>query len=166
MAEIVFDDPHVFNPGSDPVEDATVLRAHLLDRVAVNLEYLRRHSVPALYQSGVVYGRTIKWLSIPAIRKLTYADCKSLAPWRIAEMIHYKICKDPKPVFRFAYRPNGGGIKDFHVLIDTEKGLECPSRILGMGRQGPHNSRSLFAVGADLNRIYHRTNPQFSHVYW
>ncbi len=155
MAIFEYSASHVFYPGSDPVEDATALRAMLLASVAVDLEYLRRHSTPLLYESGVVYGRTKQWLAISDILAARKADCKSLAPWRIAEMIHYKICTDPKPVFRWdprpgTVRPNGDCIKDYHVLIDirpcktkwsSPQGHECPSRILGMGK-----SSSAFAT--------------------
>lgn len=176
MPVLELEDSHVFYPGSDPVEDASVLKAHLDNRVAVNLAYLQRRKgkVPKLYDSGVVYGRTTKWHSIPGILKLGYADCKSLAPWRIAEMIYYGVCKDPIPVFRYDYRPNGGGLKDFHVLIDTPQGHECPSRQLGMGQPGPHNRSNRFAmsVSGDSNRLFmsnpirHMTKGIYPFVYW
>ncbi len=126
--EITFNLPHVYFPGSSPEEDAYVLR-HLLDcMVAVNRDYIRFHSPPALYRSGVVYERTTIWDSIPALFAKRYGDCKSLACALIAE---YQLQQIPaKPVFRYVVRPDGN--KDVHILVQTNKGYEDPSKVLGM----------------------------------
>lgn len=143
--DLTFSFPHVFNPQSNAKEDAYVLRAALDFLTRVNLEYLRNHAAPSLYSSRVVYGRTREWLSIPAVLKLGFADCKSLSAWRIAEAIHRREFKiAPIPVFRWKYRGDkvSQGIKDFHVLIQTSPTeYECPSRKLGMGEENQHFAR-------------------------
>ena len=126
----------VFCPGSDPVENAIELEFNINRLVQRNLTYLRYHAAPSLYHSRVVYGRTKIWLDIGRVLELGHADCKSLSSWRIAEMVHNKLCKmKPKPVFRWKLRPDGSGISDYHILIQTENGYECPSKTLGMGQQ-------------------------------
>ncbi len=133
--EIIFNFPHVFSPDSDPVENAYVLKASLDYLVRVNLIFLRNHVCPALYRSGVVYGRTIKWEPIPALfapkeRGRAYGDCKSLSAALIAE--YYMQGKESKPVFRFVRNAKGG--LDFHILVETIHGVEDPSKVLGMGK--------------------------------
>lgn len=134
--DLTFSFPHVFHPQSNAKEDAYVLRAALDFLTLVDLEYLRNHAAPSLYSSRVVYGRTREWLSIPAVIKLGYADCKSLSAWRIAEAIfNREFSTAPVPTFRWKYRNDNTHIKDFHVLIQTPDGYECPSRRLGMGKE-------------------------------
>lgn len=135
--DITFNIPHAFSPSSPEDENSDVLRVLLDTLVRLNLAYLRSHSVPALYQSGVVYGRTLLWEPIPAVLARGYADCKSLAPFLIAQYVEAGIpCS---PVFRFIRRPDNSGELDFHILVRRHdkplKGMfEDPSRILGMGR--------------------------------
>lgn len=132
--DITFNIPHAFSPDSPLDENSDVLRILLDCLVQLNLAYLRSHSVQALYQTGVRYGRTLLWEPIPAVLARGYGDCKSLAPWLIAEMTKRGIpCH---PVFRFIYRDDGSGELDFHILVmrnDTSEFLD-PSRVLGMGR--------------------------------
>lgn len=137
--DITFNIPHAFSPSSPEDENSDVLRVLLDCLVRLNLAYLRNHTVPALYQSGVVYGRTLLWEPIPAIIARGYADCKSLAPWLIAQYIAQGIpCS---PVFRFVYRGDGSGELDFHILVkrDDTVTFEDPSRKLGMGRNENEN---------------------------
>lgn len=124
--------------------------------VAINLAYLRHHTAPGLYQSGVVYGRTTIWEPTPALYlpnkhrmpgSIYYqpfgsskgekrGDCKSLSAALVAEMLLKEI--PVRPVFRFAIRPNTDGILDFHILLAvppsiSANGWKDPSRDLGMG---------------------------------
>lgn len=133
--QITFSLPHVFHPSASQAENAEVLRVMLESLIAVNRVYLRSHSVPSLYRSGVVYGRTATWDSIPALYHRGSGDCKSLSAARIAELREQG--KKAAPVFRFVTRSNGH--RDFHILV--QKGLndgpelwEDPSKVCGMGR--------------------------------
>lgn len=151
--EITFNLPHVFSPVSPQVDNACALRALLDCMVALNLAYLRFHTVPSLYASGVKYGRTTIWEPTPALYlpnkhrsgSSIYwqpfgtdggkqrGDCKSLSAARIAELIHSG--KKAEPVFRWANRADGSGALDFHILVMLEGGRwEDPSRKLGMGQ--------------------------------
>ncbi len=153
--EITFNFPYVFVPGSSRVDNAYALRALLDCLVSLNLAYLRRHAAPALYASGVVYGRTTIWEPSAALylpnkhsRKQSgiiwwdpigdsggkkRGDCKSLSAALIAELRHQG--KEAMPQFRFAPRTDGSGILDFHILVRTGYNqYEDPSRKLGMGR--------------------------------
>jgi hypothetical protein len=128
--QITFDLPHVFSPDASPVENSEVLKALLDCMVSVNLAYLKSHPTPPLYRSGVVYGRTAVWNTIPAVLQLGYGDCKSLATWLVAE---YRLLGVPcRPVFRWIRRASG--TRDFHILVDTESGYQDPSKVLGMGK--------------------------------
>jgi hypothetical protein len=127
---IVYNLPHVFEPGATRLANARALRALLDCSVALNRAYLADNSVAPLYRSGVVYGRTNDWLTIPAMLQQGFADCKSLAPWYIAEKLAHG--EDARPVFRWVKNPDG--TNDFHILVHTADGVEDPSRVLGMGR--------------------------------
>lgn len=123
--------PHVFFAGSPPDENAYALRVLLDCLIRLNLGYLRSHPAPALYQSGVRYGRTQTWDCIPELYQKGYGDCKSLTAALIAECTLQG--RAAVPVFRFRQRPDGSGNLDFHILVQTEQGFEDPSKVLGMG---------------------------------
>jgi hypothetical protein len=127
---IVFNLPHVFLSGSSSVENARALRSLLDCMVQLNVSYLKDNKAPTIYKAGVVYARTQWWEPIPAVIERGYGDCKSLAPWLIAQ---YRKAYIPcEPVFRWVKKPDGG--TDYHILVQTENGFEDPSRILGMGK--------------------------------
>jgi len=126
--DITFNVPHVFFPGSSQDENSDVLRILLDALIRVNLAYLHHHSCPALYQSGVVYGRTEIWDSIPALYARKFGDCKSLTAALVAQYLIKKIAA--KPVFRFQGRPDGG--LDYHILVQVGNKFEDPSKVLGM----------------------------------
>jgi hypothetical protein len=129
--QITYDLPHVFFPGADAVENAAALRTLLNCLISLNGHYLQAHAAPSLYESGVRYGRTHVWDTIPALYARQYGDCKSLAAALIAQYRAQGIQADP--VFRFATQPNGK--LDFHILVRTGRGFEDPSKVLGMGSQ-------------------------------
>lgn len=126
---ITFDLPHVFDAQSSSLDDAKALRVMLDALISVNLAFLHANTAPALYRSGVRYGRTVVWDSIPALYARGFGDCKSLSAARIAEIRHAG--GEANPVFRWKRRPDGG--KDFHILVMRPDGWEDPSRKLGMG---------------------------------
>jgi hypothetical protein len=132
--EITFDFPHVFEPEASQVENALVLNKLLEMMIAVNLDYLRYHSVPPLYRSGVRYAKTRVWLPIPALYRDGLGDCKSLTAALVAEYRSQRLYANP--VFRFIENKNKGpGVLDFHILVQTSTGFEDPSKVLGM----PHS---------------------------
>lgn len=128
--ELSFSLPHVFFPGSHPAENAEALRALLDCLIQLDLAYLRDHAAPALYQSGVRYGRTETFDTIPEVMAKGYGDCKSLTAWAIAKYRANGI--DANPVFRWIHREDGSGELDFHILVQTIHGFEDPSKVLGM----------------------------------
>jgi hypothetical protein len=137
--EVTFNLSNIFEPGSNTLSDARVLRALLGVLVMADQVYLRDHAVTSLYRSGVVYGRTKVWESVPDVIVRGLGDCKSLATWRVAEL--KKEGYQATFVFRWAIRKDGG--KDFHILVETDRPTsfstkvppfyEDPSRKLGMG---------------------------------
>lgn len=136
--DITFGLPHVFYPDASPVENALALEASLDYLVNLNLAYLRFHPAAPLYRSGVRYGRTTKWLSIPELYADKRGDCKSLSCALVAEYILNKVwCK---PVFRYIKRPDNSGLLDFHILVQVNTGFEDPSKRLGM----PHKEADKF----------------------
>jgi len=126
---ITYNLSHVFHPESSSTDDGYVLRFMLDALIKIDLIYVRRYSPKTLYQSGVIYGRTVLWEPIPALYDRQYGDCKSLSAARIAELLYAGV--PAKPVFRWVKRDDGG--KDFHILVQTVAGFEDPSRKLGMG---------------------------------
>ena len=131
--QIAYNLPHVFNPRASQAENARVLRILLDTLINLNQAYLENHTVLPLYKSGVVYGRTRIWEPIPALYSRGYGDCKSLSAALIAEYRRQGI--DCAPVFRWnkakGYR---AGETDYHILVQTAKGFEDPSKVLGMGK--------------------------------
>ena len=133
--QIVFNLPQVFSQGSDRAENSLVLRALLDNLIRINLIYLacesdRGRPVPSLYRSGVRYGRTVWWEPIPALYERGFGDCKSLTAALIAEYRNEGIpCN---PVHRWIDGPNG--TTNYHILVQTERGFEDPSKVLGMGK--------------------------------
>ncbi len=126
----VWDLPHVFNVGTDRQLNAVVLRALLDCLVDISTAYLSYHpDTPALYDSGVRYGRTKTWYPTPTLFAMQFGDCKSLTAALIAEYRMKGI--DCSPVFRWVV--NSHGVTDFHILVQTPHGFEDPSKVLGMG---------------------------------
>lgn len=130
--QITIDIPFAFYPGSSLEMNAEALRILLDSLVELNLVYLRSHALPNLYRSGVRYGRTQVWDTIPALYARKYGDCKSLTAARVAELRLAGI--EARPVFRYNYRQDGSGSFDYHILVQTPEGFEDPSKILGMGQ--------------------------------
>lgn len=133
--EVSFNLTHVFYPTSDTQADSYVLKALLDALIKIDLAYLRAHTVPNLYSSGVRYGRTTLWEPIPEVINRGYGDCKSLAAWRVAELLRQGI--GARAVHRWMVRDGGG--KLFHILVqrsqpDGSVGYEDPSKALGMGK--------------------------------
>lgn len=144
-----------FYPGASELDNALALRALLDCMVNLNLAYLRYHSAPPLYESGVVYGRTDIWEPTKSLylpnkhshqrgRTLFWdpigtsggkqrGDCKSLSSALIAEYLMKG--KKAEPVFRWVKRKDHSGLLDFHILVKTGLNtFEDPSAKLGMGK--------------------------------
>ena len=144
---VAFDLGDVFHPGASDTDNALALQALLEALIAINRVYLRRYrGVPPLYRSGVRYGRTQVWDSIPDLLARRYGDCKSLTAMYVAQAREAKGDKAAKPVFRFA-RNTQTGQKDFHILVwepgkPKNQEFEDPSRRLGMVQY--HQQRGLW----------------------
>ena len=99
---ISFDLGPIFERQSSDVQNAFALRSLLDCLIRINISYLKfaQKRVPRLYVSGVRYGRTEVWDSIPALYKRGKGDCKSVTAVLVAEYFMQGI--EAKPVFRFA----------------------------------------------------------------
>ena len=128
--DITFSLPANFEGRSTDLEDGRALRVLLDSLIELNLAFLESHVAPTLYRSGVRYGRTKVWDTIPALYQRRYGDCKSLTAALIAQyrMANVKC----EPVFRFVR--NKDGSKDYHILVQSFSGFEDPSKVLGMGK--------------------------------
>lgn len=131
--------PHVFYRGSNKLLNARTLRLSMEYLTGCNRVFLeeisRLGAVPlkyrSLYQSGIVYDRTVEWEPIPALSLRGYGDCKSLTAAWVAQARFFKrvACR---PVFRFV--DNADGSTDYHILVELANGtFEDPSKVLGMG---------------------------------
>jgi hypothetical protein len=128
--------PSLFNPGSDELENARCLRVLLDTLIDLNSVFLRHHAAVPLYNSGVVYGRTVTWDMLPVLYAKKKGDCKSLTAAYIA--IARKSGIQCEPTFRFKRKPNGTIL--YHILVQLKRPgrfgsvWEDPSKILGMGK--------------------------------
>jgi hypothetical protein len=134
-----FDMPHVFHPQSNAEDNARALQASLEYLISLDRIFLARYPTTApLYRSGVRYGRTKVWDTIPALYGRTYGDCKSLTAARIAELREQGF--EARPVHRWIMPQGADGPTDFHILVLTtatgptinRDGFEDPSKVLGM----------------------------------
>lgn len=139
--QIVFDLPHAFFKGANEAQNSQTLETLLESLIQLNLVFLFNQkrlgrTVKPLYQSGVVYGRTVWWDTIPALYRRGYGDCKSLTAAYVAERRFAG--KEAKPVHRWI--DNFTAI-DYHILVQVPEppGFHDPSRKLGMGAN--ENSR-------------------------
>jgi hypothetical protein len=129
-------DKLVFHPNCKELNNAIVLK-YLMDcLIQLNLQYLQECSlsgtyVHPLYKSGVYYDRTTAWDSIPALYQRGYGDCKSLTAALVAERRFSG--KDASAVFRSTRTPKGE--RDYHILVQTLRGYEDPSKVCGMGKE-------------------------------
>lgn len=135
---ICFDLGPIFERQSSDVQNAFALRSMLDCLIRINVSYLKfaQKRVPRLYASGVRYGRTDVWDSIPALYDRKFGDCKSLTAALVAE--YYMQGIESKPVFRFAISQQR--VRNYHILVMVpkmsgydKKLFEDPSRKLGMG---------------------------------
>jgi hypothetical protein len=127
---IPFELPHVFEPSTPRAENSIALAALQECLVTLNIAFLSAHRVSPIYRAGVVYGRTHEWDTVPAILARGFGDCKSLAPWLVAQYRMQGV--EARPSFRYAKNPRSGYL-DFHILVQTARGFEDPSKVLGMG---------------------------------
>lgn len=139
---VTFNLPYAFNSDSTQLEDSRVLRILLDCLTDINTEYLNRHkdvrplygSAPYSNDAPVFYARTRVWDPIPALYKRGYGDCKSLSAALIAQYRARGI--EALPVFRWVDPERNKmrkGNTNYHILVQTAKGFEDPSKVLGMG---------------------------------
>lgn len=102
----------------------------------VNFLFLKTHSVPPLYYTGVRYqNEPAEWASehfdsVPVVFRRGWGDCDDLAPWRCAELR----ARGERASIRIQWKrlPEG---KLFHIVVRRQDGtIEDPSAILGMGK--------------------------------
>jgi hypothetical protein len=131
---IEFNLPHVFYPQASMVDNSEALETLLESLISINVQFLNMvRSCRPLYKSGIIYGRTKVWDSIPGLYARGYGDCKSLTAALIAESRVAGIkCR---PVFRWKKRDSKAvySSNDFHILCQFAHGFEDPSKVLGMG---------------------------------
>ena len=129
--QVVLNLPDFVGTNEDIGESAEFINAMLACVVTMNRRYLKRHSVPHIYSSGVRYGRTTEWEVVPGVLRRKVADCKSLAPWLTA--VYLNQGRFAQCGFRYRMNPRTGFL-DYHILVDGPNGWEDPSRVLGMGK--------------------------------
>ena len=128
--------PNAFHERSTYLVNAATLKALLTCLTSLNLIFLkgahdRGVPVPRLYDSGVVYKRTMVWDSTPALYRRQFGDCKSLACCLTAEYLFAGHETDNS--FRFTLDGKRKRLL-YHILNLTPWGWEDPSKALGMGQ--------------------------------
>ena len=129
--KIVFDGGILEHVG--PKRSAEVMTLLLGALVECNLEYLKKHpKTPHPYKAGIRYMREVhaeRWKGIPEILKDGEGDCEDLACYLAAYLVFHEV----KPVsVTLRWKKVRGGGRLFHVLVRGPKGLEDPSKKLGM----------------------------------
>ena len=125
--------PSVFHRGSNLLENDQALRVLLDTLTALDAIQRRlRPSLPFLYNSGVYYARTEIWDTTSALYERGFGDCKSLSTSRCAELEAYN--QRCKSAFRFMPHAKGDIALTYHILLLSDLGWECPSKVLGMGQ--------------------------------
>lgn len=95
---------------------------------ALNLLYLKSHpKSPLLFDSGIRYKREPRgvesWQTYEQMLVSKQGDCEDLASARVAEIRFRGLYAEPWPVCNNRL---------WHVYVKTSKGLEDPSKRLGM----------------------------------
>jgi hypothetical protein len=106
------------------------IEAALWGLCKVALVQLRERFYPPLYESGVVYrqeplGREV-WRGPRDVFRDGHGDCEDLVACRVGELWKWGRPAEPR-----CYSPRPGLI---HFIVWTDRGLEDPSKRLGMGR--------------------------------
>ena len=112
--------------------------------------------IPPIYRSGVRYVRDAPgqedWCDILEIVAQGYADCKSFAAWRVAELRENGIaarCDITQP------RLLPGGVLLYHIRVLFPDGhIEDPSIALGMGVHNAVSRPPSFAPGRRSLRAF------------
>lgn len=117
-----------------PEQDHAILSAMVMGFARVNRVILEaNHGFPSLYGSGVRYIRDARgrevWRDCVSVYRNRGADCKSLCAWRAAEL---EIQRVPCQVEIIWGERDDSGLRTYHVRLRTARGIEDPSRILGM----------------------------------
>lgn len=122
----------IFEKPADLQRSERATRRLLDFLVQMNLDHLKLYpDTPRIYSSGIRYDRDIHWKDIYACLATGGGDCKSVAAWRVAELIHSG--EDPKAVCHLKGGPLPGGGSRYHVTVKRGNGrIEDPSKILGM----------------------------------
>lgn len=111
-----------------------VLKLQLEALVLANRAYLYMNPrTPQMYMAGIVYVRdppgVEDWKDVPMILYSGWADCKSLASWRVAEL---RNAGEGEAIPYISYRKSPG-MTMYHIAVRRRDGtIEDPSRILGM----------------------------------
>lgn len=114
-----------------PYERGRVLRLLVEALAQADAYYLARVPTPLLYESGVRYADAgDEWRDVPALLRLKVGDCKDLVAWRVAELRRAGRAAWPRIVLmQSEERPD---YYLYHVIVETPRGFEDPSRELGM----------------------------------
>lgn len=122
-----------------PWRDERDLTPTLAALTALNVELIKLHKLPPLYEMGVRYRgenyvrdgsrRKEHWLTAPVLFESGSGDCEDLATCLAAG---YRVSgKDPDAI-AIARRNSIGG---YHIVVQRGDGrIEDPSKVLGMGR--------------------------------
>ena len=101
--------------------------------ININMEEMRNNDIPPVYKAGVRYRREKieEWRDCITVWESGWGDCEDLVMYLVAQ---YRL-KGIKaaPHLRTRITPQGNYL--IHVLLRTKKGLEDPSKVLGMNKR-------------------------------
>lgn len=125
-----------FDARRNPEQSKRYLECLCRCLVDLNLLYIAQNpNTPTLYASGVRYRRdppgVEDWQTIPEILDRRFADCKSLAAMRVAEIL----ARGGKAFVQFHWRDQNDGAT-WHIYVQYLDGRqEDPSALLGMTKE-------------------------------
>ena len=96
-----------------------------------NIQFLSKHPRLQLMQAGIVYLESTNgpWRDVPHTLKARSGDCKSIVPWRLAELRLTGESARAQVVI------TDDAASLFHLQVVRENGtIEDTSRLLGMGK--------------------------------
>jgi len=102
--------------------------------VRIDVREIRSHALPELYSSGVVYepeDGSERWLGASMVYDRGAADCEDLAAWLAAQR---RIEGDRTArAFPMIVGITPTGVMQIHIVVQSMRGIEDPSVVLGMG---------------------------------
>lgn len=89
-----------------------------------NIQYLHNHPRLRLFDAKIRYAESLVWRDVPHVLKNGCGDCKSIVPWRLAELrslgedaLVQVVVLDEARLFHLQVVREGGDVEDTCLLL-------------------------------------------------